>query len=133
MTKKIFTKEEILILSKNSYVKKVSEKGITYTDEFKRIFISENEKGKLPKEIFEEHDFDIDIIGMKRVESSGKRWRAAYRKNGHLGLKDKRTQDNSNQSKKKLSINERYKILKDQNRLLKAEIEYLKSLLTIRG
>ena len=29
------------ILSKNKYVKKVSEKGATYTDEFKRLFITE--------------------------------------------------------------------------------------------
>ena len=49
MSKKIFTKEEIEILSKNKFVKKVSEKGITYTDEFKRLFISENVKGKYLK------------------------------------------------------------------------------------
>ncbi|KMT50178.1 hypothetical protein TU51_10475, partial [Bacillus cytotoxicus] len=36
MTKKLFTEKEIEILSKNRYVKSVSPKGITYTDEFKR-------------------------------------------------------------------------------------------------
>ncbi|NRT92236.1 Mn-dependent DtxR family transcriptional regulator [Clostridium beijerinckii] len=40
---------EINILSKNKYVKRVSEKGITYTDEFKRLFIAENEKCKFPE------------------------------------------------------------------------------------
>ncbi len=59
MINKIFTEEEIAILSKNKYVKKVSNKGITYTDEFKRIFIVENNKGKFPRQIFEEHDFNI--------------------------------------------------------------------------
>ncbi len=44
------------------------------------IFIEENEKGKLPRNIFEECGFDIDMIGMKRVMSSGSRWRASYRK-----------------------------------------------------
>ena len=39
MSKKIFSEKEINELSKNKYVKKVSEKGITYTDEFKRLFI----------------------------------------------------------------------------------------------
>lgn len=48
MTKKLFTEREIQILSRNPYVKYVSQKGITYTDEFKHIFIKENEKGKLP-------------------------------------------------------------------------------------
>ncbi|MCZ6944744.1 IS3 family transposase, partial [Bacillus mycoides] len=48
MTKKLFTEKEIQTLSKNPHVKSVSQKGITYTDEFKRIFIEENEKGKYP-------------------------------------------------------------------------------------
>ncbi|MGM7723610.1 HTH domain-containing protein, partial [Metabacillus sp. Hm71] len=54
MSKKTFTDKEIIQLSANKYVKSVSSKGITYTDEFKRIFIDENEKGKLPRDIFEE-------------------------------------------------------------------------------
>jgi transposase len=64
MSKKIFTEKEIKILSANPYVKSVSSKGITYTDEFKQYFIVENEKGKLPREIFEECGFDIDVIGL---------------------------------------------------------------------
>ena len=40
MSNKILTKKEIEILSKNPYVKSVSEKSITYTDEFKNIFIT---------------------------------------------------------------------------------------------
>ena len=87
MSNKIFTATEIKILSMNPYVKKVSSKGITYADEFKRIFISENEKGNFPREIFEAHGFDIQILGMKRVESSEKRWRAAYRKKGARQIK----------------------------------------------
>ncbi|SET84631.1 hypothetical protein SAMN05216389_1391, partial [Oceanobacillus limi] len=74
MSKRLFTEKEIRILSKNLYVKSVSEKGITYTDEFKRIFITENEKGKFPRQIFEDHGFDIDIIGKERIKSSGNRW-----------------------------------------------------------
>ncbi|ASZ65602.1 hypothetical protein CJ306_09720 [Bacillus cereus] len=34
MTKKLFTEREIQILSNNLYVKSVSQKGITYTEEF---------------------------------------------------------------------------------------------------
>lgn len=45
MSKKIFTDKEIEILSKNKYVKAVSIKEITYSDEFKRIFIAENKNG----------------------------------------------------------------------------------------
>ncbi|WP_341472433.1 HTH domain-containing protein, partial [Clostridium rectalis] len=71
MSNKLFTKEEINILSKNKYVKKVTSKGITYTDEFKKNFITENKTGKLPRQIFEECCFDIEILGIKRVSSSG--------------------------------------------------------------
>ncbi|WP_218160812.1 hypothetical protein [Bacillus sp. 491mf] len=39
MTKKLFTEKEVQDLSKNPYVKSVSAKEITYTDEFNRIFI----------------------------------------------------------------------------------------------
>lgn len=91
MSKKIFTEKEIKLLSDNNYVKSVSTKGITYTEEFKNIFITEYEKGKLPREIFEEYGFSIDIIGMDRARSSGKRWRASYRENGVSGLRDTRS------------------------------------------
>ena len=80
MSKKLFSSKDIEILPKNKYVKKVSEKGITYSDEFKRLFIAENEKGKFPRDIFEECGFDIDIIGLKRIQSSGSRWRSAFRR-----------------------------------------------------
>uniref|UniRef100_UPI00403F8DCF HTH domain-containing protein n=1 Tax=Paenibacillus sp. FSL K6-0276 TaxID=2921450 RepID=UPI00403F8DCF len=81
MSKKIFTDKEIKQLSSNPYVKFVSSKAITYTDAFKQLFILENNKGKLPREIFEECGFDVTVIGIQRVESSGKRWRANYQEN----------------------------------------------------
>ena len=46
--------KKLILLSKNKYVKNVSNKGITYTDEFKQLFIVENKNGKFPRQIFEE-------------------------------------------------------------------------------
>ena len=86
MSKKLFTEEEIIILKQNKYVKKVTSKGITYTDEFKRIFIDENGNGKLPRVIFEECGFNINIIGMQRVKSSASRWRTAFKNGGAIKL-----------------------------------------------
>jgi hypothetical protein len=128
MSKKILTQEEIDILANNKYVKHVSAKGITYTDEFKRIFISQNEIGKLPREIFEQCGFDIDVLGMERVRSAGKRWRAAYKEDGVLGLQDTRKVKSGRHSEKELSIEEKYERLKAQNQLLKAENQLLKKL-----
>lgn len=72
MSNNTFTEKEIKSISKNPYVKAVSRKAITYTNEFKRYFIAENEMGKLPREIFEESGFDIEIVGMDRVQGAVK-------------------------------------------------------------
>jgi len=37
-------------------------RGITYTDEFKSIFIAENEKRKFPRKIYEECGLNINIL-----------------------------------------------------------------------
>ena len=128
MSKKIFTEEEVTILSKNKYVKKVSDKGITYTDEFKRIFIAENLNGKFPRQIFEEHDFNINILGMKRVKSAGKRWRSAFRRNGVSQLQDTRKFNTGRPSQKELSLEDKYEKLQAKIKLLEAENELLKKL-----
>ncbi|EEM68659.1 transposase [Bacillus thuringiensis serovar andalousiensis BGSC 4AW1] len=82
MTKKLFTEEEVQALSKNRYVKSVNQKGIIYTNEFKHVFIEENEKVKPPRIIFEECGFDIDVIGLQRIVSSGNRLRTSYKEKG---------------------------------------------------
>lgn len=128
MSKKLFSDHEIEILSNNKYVKRVSTKGITYTDEFKRIFICENEKGKLPREIFAECGFDIDIIGLKRIKSSGSRWRSAFRRNGVAQLQDTRKYNTGRPSGKDLTLEEKYEKLQAKVKLLQAENELLKKL-----
>ena len=128
MSKKLFTEKEIKILSNNPYVRSVSPKGITYTDEFKEIFIVENEKGKLPREIFEECGFDIDVFGLKRVQSLGKRWRAACRENGECGLKDSWKGNSGRPIEKELTLEEKNARLNAQINLLRAENELLKKI-----
>nr|WP_229168255.1 IS3 family transposase [Bacillus cereus] len=126
MTKKLFTEKEIQTLSKNPHVKSVSQKGITYTDEFKRIFIEENEKGKYPRDIFEECGFDIEVIGIQRVVSSGNRWRTAYKENGVFGLRDTRKEHSGRALERELTLEEKYARLEAERNLLKAENELLK-------
>ena len=128
MSKKHFTETEIEILSNNRYVKSVSSKGVTYTDEFKRIFIAENEDGKLPRQIFEENGFDIEVIGIVRVQRSASRWRTAYNKSGVLGLRDTRKGNSGRPTKKELSLEEKNARLEAQIQLLRAENELLKKL-----
>lgn len=128
MSKKLFTNEEVKLLSKNKYVKNITNKGITYTDEFKHLFIVENESGKLPRQIFEDAGFDINILGIRRIKSSGSRWRNSYKYGGANGLQDTRKYNTGRQTTKNLSLDEKYARLKAQNKLLKAENELLKKL-----
>lgn len=128
MSNKLFTNEEVENLSKNIYVKKVSNKGITYTDEFKKLFIEENNKGKLPREIFIESGFDIHVLGIQRIHSSGKRWRSAFRRNGVSELQDTRKFNTGRPSETDLSLEQKYEKLQAKIKLLQAENELLKKL-----
>lgn len=95
MSKKIFSIDQINALSENKYVKSVSSRGITYTEEFKKIFISEHNKGKLPVQIFQNAGFDVEVLGNYRIWSASKRWRTAYKEHGNIGLKDSRHDKNN--------------------------------------
>jgi transposase len=128
MPKKHFTDNEIKSLSNNPYVKSVSSKGITYTDGFKRIFVAENEKGKLPRQIFEESGFDVEVLGIVRVHRAASRWRAAYNESGVLGLRDTRKDNSGRPTKRKISLEEKNAKLEAQIQILRAENELLKKL-----
>jgi len=128
MTKRLLTQKEQELLRENPYVKAVSDKAITYTDEFKRHFIAENEKGKFPREIFEEAGLRVDLIGIDRIRTAGKRWRAAYLKAGVGDLQDARKVNSGRPSNRELTLEEKIKRLEAKNRLLEAENELLKKI-----
>ncbi|WP_255257324.1 MULTISPECIES: IS3 family transposase [unclassified Bacillus (in: firmicutes)] len=126
MSKKIFTEKEIQLLSSNKYVKSVRPKGITYTDEFKRLFIVEKEKGKFPRQIFEECGFDVETLGMDRIKAASKRWKKAYDENGISGLRDRRADSLGRFKAKDLTLEKKNALLEAQINLLKAENELFK-------
>lgn len=128
MTKRLITKKEQAQLKQNPNVVSVSEKAITYTDEFKRHFIAENEKGILPREIFEKAGLDVELIGIERIRSSGKRWRASYRQAGIEGLQDTRKTNSGRPSGRELTVEEKIARLEAKNQLLRVENELLKKL-----
>ncbi|MFJ3389405.1 HTH domain-containing protein [Lysinibacillus sp. NPDC086135] len=98
-----FSTNEIKILQKNPNVKRVSERAITYTDAFKNKFMDEYLSGKLPRQIFMENNFDVDVIGMKRIEQSAYRWEKAYEKNGIIGLTNSRKMGSGRPLKRELT------------------------------
>lgn len=106
INRKLFTKENIELLSKNKYVKKVSEKSITYTDEFKVLFVAERRNGKLPTHIFQKAGFDVDIIGKYRIWCASKRWCNNYNEGGELRLRDNRKFNSGRSLKRELTVEE---------------------------
>ena len=132
MSKKLFTEKEIKTLSKNKNILKISSKSIVYALEFKEKFIEEYSKGKLPRIIFEENGFDIEIIGIKRVEQSAQRWKKSYEKEGLLGLKDSRENFSGRPKNRELTDDEKMKKLEAKIRLLEIENEFLKKLKKMR-
>ena len=128
MSKKIFTKQQQDQLKKNPHVKAVSEKAITYTDEFKQVFIHENEQGKLPRQIFEDAGFDAEVLGGTRISKAADRWRTAYKDKGVSGLEDTRKYSSGRPLERELSIEEKYTRLEAKMKLLQAENELLKKL-----
>ncbi len=128
MTKSHFTEKEVNDLLINPNVKSVSNKAITYTDEFKILFISESEKGKLPRQIFKENGFNTKVIGTDRIKKTANRWRTAFKKSGVLGLSDSRSNISGRSVQRELTLQEKNRRLEAQVQLLRAENELLKKL-----
>ena len=125
MGKNYFTPEQVEELRKNKYVKHVSEKAITYTEEFKEVFMMEYNSGKLPSQILTEMGFDYKLLGKKRMSNIVQ----AVKKQSQRpeGFKDTRA-DNVNMGRPRtrdLSQEELIERQKQEIELLKAKVEYL--------
>jgi len=128
MSKKHFNKYERERLALNPHVLRVSEKSITYADEFKRLFIDQYMSGRTPREIFEASGFDVEILGIKRVEQCADRWKKAYEKDGITGLADSRKEAALRPSQRSLSQEEMIAKQEAKIKLLEAQLAYVKKL-----
>ncbi|MFH7819150.1 IS3 family transposase [Neobacillus thermocopriae] len=128
MSKITFSSKEINMLQKNPNVQRVSERSITYTDDFKNRFIDEYQAGKFPRQIFEENGFDVDVIGIKRIEQSAHGWKKAYEKNGLIGLTDSRKTASGRPLKRELTPSEVIERQRAKIELLEGQVELLKKL-----
>ena len=125
MGKNYFTPEQVEELRKNKYVKHVSEKAITYTEEFKEIFMLEYQNGKLPSQILVEMGFDTKTLGYKRIDNIVQNCKKQSLR--PEGFKDTRA-DNVNMGRPRtrdLSQEELIERQKQEIELLKAKVEYL--------
>ena len=70
-----YTETEIDELKKNKYVEYVSKDKITFTKEFKILFISEFNKGKGNLQIFSENGLNPLLVGKRRIKVCTRNWK----------------------------------------------------------
>ncbi len=126
MSNILFDEEQQKQLRANHWVKSVTEKSISFTEDFKVYFINEYNLGKLPKQIFKDAGFDINILGDKRIEQCTARYK---RQNKRIeGFHDTRANNSGRRLAKELSVDEENELLKKQNAKLQQELEFLKKM-----
>ena len=70
------------------------------------ILLLNMKQGKIPRQIFEDAGFDIDIVEIERVKSSSRRWRKSYSDKGVLGLDNTRTLNSGRTLNRELTLEE---------------------------
>ncbi len=126
MGKYYFTPEQVEQLRQNKYVKKVSEKSITYTEEFKEVFLLEYNTGKLPSQILIEMGFDYKVLGKSRVDNIVQSTKKQSLR--PEGFKDTRIGNSGRPATRNLSQEEIIAKQKAEIELLKAKVEFLSDL-----
>ena len=82
MSKHCFTKAQVVALRKNPYVYSVTPRRLAFTKEFKEIFFARYQSGALPRDIFKELGFDVNLISSHRIWSIAYNIRCEYTKYG---------------------------------------------------
>lgn len=125
MSKILFTDTQVKKLSKNKWIKNITNKEITYTDEFKYKLLKECENyKKFPQDIFKECNIDPKIIGESRIRNCAYRWRKQINSTGEIS--DTRTTKSGNTLKRELTDKEKLERAEAKIKLLEAENELLK-------
>ena len=125
MSKILFTDAQVKKLNKNKWIKNITNKGITYTDEFKYKLVKEcgNYK-KFPQDVFRECGINPDIVGERRISNSAYRWRKQLSSTGKII--DTRTANSGNTLKRELFDKEKLERAEARIKLLEAENKLLK-------
>lgn len=137
MRRKLFTEEQQQLLRQNPYIYSVTETRITLTKEFKELFMTAYKSGESPRKILEDHGFDINIIGERRIWSISNHIRTEYKKYGefHEGYGPRgeaASHDAPTDATKPVSAADEIKQLRHEVDYLKQEMEFLKKISSIR-
>lgn len=128
MSRKTFTAEEINLLRQNPFTYKVTNRTLSFTKEFKELFMEKYNAGMLPQQIFAEHGYDQELLGDRRIRGISHYLRAQYAATEGNFAEGKK----SKVSCKPLSEKEELKQLRQEVDYLKQEIDFLKKISSIR-
>jgi transposase len=125
MAKVKFTQEEIELFRNNQYVIRVSEKSVSFSQEFKEILIREGRSGKPQVKILRDLGIDARVLGSGRADSLF----ARVRKQSARPERFDRTKPEGRPKKVTFaSVEEENRYLKDRMEYLEQENEFLKKL-----
>lgn len=120
MSKRIFTKEQVRLLSENTHVASCSERYIEYRKEFKQGAIKQYfEHNLTPGDIFRMAGFDTKLIGRDTPQKCLGRWRKTFKLKGEIGLSVNKVGRRKKTPKDTTD--------KDKIERLEAEVSYLKA------
>ncbi len=131
-----FTEEQMASLRQNPYVYSVTQGTLALTKEFKEIFYAEYQSGILPRNILEQHGFDLNALGTHRIWSISQHIRDEYKKYGefHEGYHARRSAGNRLEGNAQPPTEqEQLKVLQAKVDYLEQEMEFLKKISSIRN
>ena len=120
-----FSKEQVKELSENPFVLKVSEKAITYTEEFREQFYIMYIGGMSPTNIMREMGFDVIALGERRIANIVQRVKNMAEKGC---FKDTRVDSSGRPRTKEMTPEEEIAYLRHKVEYQKQQIEALKKI-----
>lgn len=124
-----FTDEQVKELEKNPYVKKVSNKAITYTEDFRKEFYLRYSNSQSPSKILCELGFDTRVLGKSRITAITKRVKRQSKRTEMFS--DQRRNNTGRPRTKEMTKDEEIAYLKHRIEYQKQEIEALKKINSI--
>lgn len=131
MSKKQFSDEEMDILRQNPFTYKVTRNTLSFTREFKELFLNEYNAGNIPRQILIDHGYDPEMLGDRRIWGISHHIRKQYEKYGEV--REGVTYAKPPSSEKPMSEKDELKQLRHEVDYMKQEIEFLKKISSIRN
>ena len=122
-----FSKREVEILRGNPFVRSVTLKSVSFTEDFKRLAYKEKCSGVPIADIFRNHGIDPDILGVSRIE--GFSYQLNKKARQQQGFADRRSGNYRRPPRTgSETVEQRVRQLENELAYTRQEVEFLKKL-----